>query len=1259
MDFFRIIRVEKKDGPEICPEFRGRRSSDLMVRGGRFYAVWDEKKGLWSTDEYDVYRMIDDALWERANEIMKKEGVRVNVKTIESFSSGMLTQWSRFISSIGDNYHPLDNRIIFNNENTDKETYATKKLPYALEEGDHSAWDSLVGVLYSPEERAKIEWAIGSIIEGDSKDIQKFLVFYGEAGTGKSTIMGIIEKLFEGYTAVFDAKALTSNGGNFATEMFRNNPRVAIQHDGDLSRIEDNTRLNSIVSHEKMTINEKYKSTWESRIESFLFMGTNNPVKISDSRSGIIRRLIDVHPSGRLFSWDEYQDLMSQIQFELGAIAHHCHSVYLSMGKSYYNKYKPVQMMYSTNVFFNFVESYFDELNDPSGITLKRAWTLYKEFCEDSNNKPMQMQTFRTEMQAYYEELIPKARVDSAIVSNLFRGFKKEKVLKEDISEEPETDWIAFDKTESILRDILADQPAQIASEEGIPSKKWSNVTTTLRDIDERELHFVKVPENHIVIDFDLVGDDGEKSLSANLKALRGWVPTYAELSKSGQAVHLHYIYQGDPAELSNEYSKGIEIKTFPGNSSLRRKFTRSNNRPIASITSGLPKKENKRMLDVQTIQTEKGLRDLIQRNLRKEIHPGTKPSIDFIKKILDEVYEEGLTYDVTDLRSRIIAFANNSTNRPLECLKIVQQMKFKSEDTSKSIVVEDSNEIAFFDVEVYPNLFVVCWKYAGPDKSVVRMINPSPTEIESLFRLKLVGFNNRRYDNHILYARYLGYDNEALYELSQRIINPKDKSYRALFGEAYGLSYADIYEFSSKKQGLKKFQIELHLPHQEMDHPWDQPVPEEKWDTVVEYCVNDVITTEAVFENRKADFVARQILADISGLSVNDTTQKHTAKIIFGEDRNPQSEFEYVDLGEELFPGYVYESGVSSYRGENPSEGGYVYSEPGYYEDVVVLDISSMHPTSIIQLNLFGKYTRNFAQLVMARLAIKHNEWAEARRMLDGKLRPYLQNVDDTTDAFALSYALKIVINTVYGLTSAKFDNPFRDIRNKDNIVAKRGALFMIDLKHAVQERGFTVAHIKTDSIKIPNATDEIISFVHEFGSQYGYAFEHEITYDKFCLVNDAVYIARSVDAWTAVGAQFQHPYVYKTLFSLEDVTISDLAETKGVSKGAIYLDFNHEKPAAIEPGITGMHFIGRTGSFIPVVKGGGRLYRVYEGKAYALSGSKDYFWVETSFFSNTTHAMNPGLTIDQGYYDHLVDDAVTSIEKFVPFDKFIAEEK
>src|SRR5690606_17909232 len=122
--------------------------------------------------------------------------------------------------------------------------------------------------------------------------------------------------------------------------------------------------------------------------------------------------------------------------------------------------------------------------------------------------------------------------------------------------------------------------------------------------------------------------------------------------------------------------------------------------------------------------------------------------------------------------------------------------------------------------------------------------------------------------------------------------------------------------------------------------------------------------------------------------------------------------------------------------------DGGYVYSEPGMYGNVALLDVASMHPSSIVAEELFGEiYTQRFKELLDARIAIKHKDFDKARKMLGGALAKYLTDENTAED---LSTALKIAINSVYGLTSAGFDNPFRDTRNKDNIVAKRGALFM-----------------------------------------------------------------------------------------------------------------------------------------------------------------------------------------------------------------------
>jgi len=1243
MDFVEVKEKATRNGIlEIYPNFKVKRCKDLMVRGKSFYAVWDEERGMWSTDEYDVQRLVDKELMDYKNNL--KTTMHVVVKTLGDFSSGMWTIFQNYVAKQPDSSHPLDEKIIFLDDKITKTDYVSKRLSYSLNDGDCPAYNELMDVLYSPTEREKIEWAIGAIFDGDAKDIQKFIVLYGEAGTGKSTVLNIIQKLFEGYYTTFEAKALTSSNNSFATEVFRDNPLVAIQHDGDLSKIEDNTKLNSIVSHEYMTMNEKYKASYTSKTNCFLFMGTNKPVKITDAKSGIIRRLIDVKPTGNRVPPKKYQVLMSQINFELGSIAKHCLDVYHSLGKNYYSDYVPMDMILQTDVFFNFIEYNYDIFKEQDGTSLSAAYAMYKQYCDEALiDFKLPRYKFREELKNYFKEFDDVTRINGKQVRSYYSIFLKDKIINpvKKIKEKPYS--LTLDSSESIFDKECADCKAQYASKQETPLKKWEEITSTLSEIDTHKLHFVRVPENHIVIDFDIKDENGNKSLEKNIEAASKWPPTYSEISKGGNGLHLHYIYDGDPSKLSKVYDDEIEVKVFSGNSSLRRKLTKCNNIPIAHISSGLPLKGDK-MVNFSSVKNEKILRLRIQDCLEKKHHGYTKPEIDYILKILDDAYSSGMSYDVTDLRPKILAFANNSSHQSDYCIKAVTRMKFQSDEPSENIQEYSNDELVFYDVEVFPNLFLVNWKFKGKGRNVVRMINPKPTDIEELLKMKLVGFNCRRYDNHILYARYIGYDNKELFNLSQRIIK---ESKNCMFKEAYNISYTDVYDFCAKKQSLKKWEIELGIHHQELGLPWDQDVPEELWEKVAEYCDNDVIATEAVFDANEADFVARQILADISGLSLNDTTNQHTTKIIFGDDPNPQSQFVYTDLST-IFPGYTFEKGKSLYLGEEVGEGGYVYAEPGMYTNVFLLDIQSMHPTSIEQLNLFGPYTERFSDLKKARILIKHEELDEASKMFDGKLKRYL---DDPSLSKALSYALKIAINSVYGLTSAKFDNKFKDPRNIDNIVAKRGALFMINLKNEVQKRGYTVAHIKTDSIKIPNASKEIIDFVMDYGKQYGYIFEHEATYDKMCLINNAVYIAKIGEEWTATGAEFAHPYVFKKMFSKEKIEFEDLCETKSVTS-ALYLLFNEDDEENKD-----YHFVGKVGSFCPIApgKGGGLLLREKNGEYHYATGAKGYRWMESEMVKNLDKIQD----IDKTYFRNLVDSAIKDISKFGDYYWFISDEE
>ena len=907
LDFLMVARRTTKKGVEIYPKFIIKNSSDLMIRGGDFYAIWIEEKGLWSTDEQDAIRLIDKELEAYAEEHKKYLDGEIHVKYMWDAESGTIDSWHKYCQKqMRDSYHTLDNSLIFANTPTTKTDYASKRLPYPLEAGDYSAWEQLISTLYTPEERHKIEWSIGSIVTGDARYIQKFMVLYGSAGTGKSTILNIIQMLFEGYYSVFDARALGSSSNSFALEAFKSNPLVAIQHDGDLSRIEDNTRLNSLVSHELMTVNEKFKAAYTNRFNCFLYMGTNKPVKITDAKSGLIRRLIDVTPSGTKLKPDVYKKVMERVKFELGAIAQYCADVYNS-NPGAYDDYIPISMMGASNDFYNFVyDSYFIFKKD-DGVTLKCAWEMYKTYCDDAKVPyPFSRRVFKEELRNYFKDYQERYTLeDGTRVRSYYIGFRTDRFEDDEDEKENkpnivvETKTLYYESDTSIFDEVAKDYPAQYATDKGTPTNKWDNVKTTLKDIDTSKLHYVKVPENHIVIDFDIRDENGEKSLEKNLEAASQWPPTYGEYSKSGNGVHLHYIYSGDPKRLSSIYSEHIEIKVYSGKSSLRRLLSKCNNLPIATISSGLPLKGEDKMVNFDVVKTEKGIRTLIKKNLRKEVHPGTKPSIDFIHKILEDAYNSDLIYDVSDMKPAVLSFGAGSTNQAEYCIKLIKDMKFKSKETEREVVKDNDNDrIVFYDVEVFPNLFLVNWKFEGEENKVVRMINPTPAQIEDLMRFRLVGFNCRRYDNHILYARMMGYSNEQLYKLSQNIVT----NGTGFFGEAYNVSYTDVYDFAAKKQSLKKWEIELGIHHQELGLPWDQPVPEERWMDVAAYCDNDVIATEAVFNELKGDFLARKILADLAGMTVNDTTNSLTTRIIFGKNKKPNLVYTDLATGEQFY---------------------------------------------------------------------------------------------------------------------------------------------------------------------------------------------------------------------------------------------------------------------------------------------------------------------------------------------------------------------
>lgn len=1277
-------------------------AKDIMKKGGKFYAILDRNTGMWSTDEGDVATIIDNDIKEYVKTQCHKDEsgnyiwhdrtddtyLPVHMLLIDDSTSGQLLEFNRWFNNLppNHNYVQLDSDITFKDDAVTPEMYRSKRLSYSISPGDIEAYDRLMSVLYSEQDREKIEWSIGSVFTGMSKKIEKILVLYGKPGSGKSTVLDLIKELFKGYWAPFVASELVSKTNQFATAVFKDNPLIAIQDDGSLAKIESPV-INEIISHKDVMINEKSKQQYAIRSNAFLFLATNEVVDIRDRKLGITRRLLDVYPSGKKIPEDEFDSIVERLRFELGAIADHCITVFKTLGKNYYSRYEPMKMIEKTNPLQNFL---FDKLDGLMGRDFYFRDDLYKDykdyFEESGFGYPPKRMDFTEQITEYFETYEKSKWIPGkGTVRNVFTGLKVNKIcgLGESDTVKKSSTWLNFDQTESILDELYSDQPAQYAKDDGTPKNKWSKVKTKLKDMDKSKLYWVKFPENVIKMDFDLTDKDGNKSLEENVKAASKFPPTYGELSKSGQGIHLYYIYDGDPSKLEDNYAEHIEIKKSYGDRSHRRLITKCNDLQVAHISTGLPLKgEEVKVVDENVVITEKGLRTTIQKCTHKEVHGDTRSNVDFIYKVLEDAYNSGLKYDVSDMRQEVLIFAMNSTHQSEYCVNKVGEMKFSSEETGR---YDDSYDpdgpIIFFDYEVFPNLVLLCYKVQGEGNPVTKIFNPTPKQIQDFlgmgqkYRNKVIGFNNKEYDNHITYALLMGKTPYEVFIISQGIIN-KEKG--AKFREAYNLSYSDIRDFCPNKQSLKKWEIQLNIHHQELGFRWDEPVDEKDWPTVASYCENDVIATEAVFNANQAAWKGRQILVDLAniligpGSTVNDSTNQLTTKLIVGNEKNPQRYYNYPDLAKE-FPGYEFNkfgidksryiskdviiSGKSIYKGYDPGEGGFVWANHGMYGRAISFDSASHHPSSIIAENGFGKFTENFKRLLDLRLHVKHKEYDVIRSMYNGALAKYLQTDED---ADALSFALKIAINSVYGLTAATFNHPLRDPRNIDNWVAKRGALFMIDLMLNVRAMGYTVLHCKTDSIKVLNPDEKVANYIYEYGKKFGYTFEIEHIFDRICLVNDAVYVCKYTEdpengkyagKWDATGKQFQVPYVFKTLFSHEPIEFEDMCETKNVET-ALYLDYNENLP----DGEHDYQFVGKTGQFCPIKPGcgGALLMREKDGKYAAAESTKGYRWLE----SEVVKKFEKEDTIDTSYYEVMVNKALDKIGEFGSYEKFVSDE-
>ena len=113
-----------RNGCEVkFPEFLvGKKSKDLMIKGGDFYAIFDPETGLWTTNKDIVAERIDKEFRQYLNP-------NCRVKFMSDYSSHLFDTFSKYCKNINENYHQLDRKIMFQNSEISQQDSASFRLP--------------------------------------------------------------------------------------------------------------------------------------------------------------------------------------------------------------------------------------------------------------------------------------------------------------------------------------------------------------------------------------------------------------------------------------------------------------------------------------------------------------------------------------------------------------------------------------------------------------------------------------------------------------------------------------------------------------------------------------------------------------------------------------------------------------------------------------------------------------------------------------------------------------------------------------------------------------------------------------------------------------------------------------------------------------------------------------------------------------------------------------------------------------------------
>lgn len=394
-----------------------------------------------------------------------------------------------------------------------------------------------------------------------------------------------------------------------------------------------------------------------------------------------------------------------------------------------------------------------------------------------------------------------------------------------------------------------------------------------------------------------------------------------------------------------------------------------------------------------------------------------------------------------------------------------------------------------FYDIECYTfDSFVV---FKDIDKNLLGVFRDRDgfQGLKEFIQGKvMVGYNNYWYDDHMLAGMCKGWNAAQLKDLNDKIIVEQIKQYPQT-----GFKSLDCFQqVDVSMPGLKKIEANMGKMILESSVPFDvdHELTDEEFQECLKYCCYDVDMTIEVYKLRKHSyFEPKESLVQMVGkgerwntttlsaaaLLGDITLQKWSDIRLNGNDRFDLSMLdlvpnEVVDLwnsGDDKGKVTVDEFDCLIEFGFGGLHG--VHKTIKRVENMVLLDVQSMYPNTIININALGEATAKYKEILDQRVTVKHTDKV-------------------------MSDALKLILNSVYGNLKNKYSSLYN--AKAALSVCVYGQIALYQLCKRLSKVG-TIININTDGVGfVPHGDYETIW--HEWEEEFSYLLELD-SFDLF----------------------------------------------------------------------------------------------------------------------------------------------------------------